>query len=246
MNQHDRRGADQEQAVTVREKKHITSKSVNGKQSEQSSVTTEKIQIVPGEVPHILLAEDNEMNWRLFQRILTNMGYRVTIVENGEDVLKAVKYEKFDLILMDMQMPKKDGFETTRALRSDPDFKIPIVALTAYAMRGDAEKCLNAGCDSYITKPINKTAFMNDIRSFFRFVNNAGSSQQNTEHLQAQMEDEMGKLRDYYVTSLQGRLEVIQKAIDAKNYDELIEEANKELSREGRLNKKNLCGGLGP
>ncbi|MFQ6115285.1 MAG: PAS domain S-box protein, partial [bacterium] len=116
--------------------------------------------------PHILLVEDNEMNWRLFKNILTRQGYEVTVVENGEDALKALEAEDFDLVLMDMQMPVMDGYDTTRRIRQNPRFaQLPIIALTAYAMVGDVEKCRQVGCDDYVTKPIDKKRFLDCVRS---------------------------------------------------------------------------------
>jgi two-component system, sensor histidine kinase and response regulator len=107
---------------------------------------------------HILLAEDNAVNQKLATRILERMGHTVTVASNGKKVLECLEHEKFDLILMDVQMPEMDGFEATRAVRDlekATGEHIPIAAMTAYAMKGDKEKCLDVGMDDYIAKPIN-------------------------------------------------------------------------------------------
>jgi len=106
---------------------------------------------------HILLAEDNLVNRRLALSLLQKRGYRVSTAENGLQALTAFQKESFDLILMDVQMPEMDGFETTeriRKLEAEKGGHIPIVAMTAHAMKGDPERCIAAGMDDYIAKPI--------------------------------------------------------------------------------------------
>jgi signal transduction histidine kinase/CheY-like chemotaxis protein len=119
--------------------------------------------------PRILVAEDNLINQKLTVRILEKLGYQSDVVENGQEALAALARGSYALVLMDCQMPVVDGFEATKLLRqreaadqesAAPDFlethHIPIVALTANAMRGDRERCLAAGMDDYLTKPIRK------------------------------------------------------------------------------------------
>ncbi len=106
---------------------------------------------------HLLLAEDNVVNQRLAIRMLEKRGYRVTVVANGAEVLKALESTCFDVILMDIQMPEMDGLEATRAIRLQErttGAHLPIIALTAHALRGDRERCVAAGMDDYISKPI--------------------------------------------------------------------------------------------
>jgi PAS domain S-box-containing protein len=107
---------------------------------------------------NILLAEDDYINTTLAITLLNQAGLQVTTVENGMDVLKEYATKKYDLILMDMQMPEMDGYEATIAIREQEENStshIPIVAMTAHAIKGDREKCLMAGMDDYIAKPIN-------------------------------------------------------------------------------------------
>ena len=108
--------------------------------------------------PHrvVLLAEDNRTNAHMMSEYLEAQGYRVIPAQNGEEVLEKIPQALPDIILMDVQMPKLDGLETTRRLRSDPRFaSTPIIALTALAMPGDKERCLEAGVNEYLSKPVS-------------------------------------------------------------------------------------------
>jgi signal transduction histidine kinase/ActR/RegA family two-component response regulator len=109
----------------------------------------------------ILVAEDNMVNQRLMRALLEKRGHRVTVAANGAVALAAWLKDPFDCILMDIQMPEMDGYEATRRIRArEPEDgpHIPIIALTAHAMKGDREECLRAGLDAYISKPIETTA----------------------------------------------------------------------------------------
>ena len=114
-----------------------------------------------GRRPHVLLAEDNPINQQLVARMLENRRYTVVVVNTGAEALAALEQQVFDIVLMDVQMPEMDGFEATAAIRArerTTDHHIPIIAMTAYAMPGDREKCLNHGMDTYISKPITAAA----------------------------------------------------------------------------------------
>jgi PAS domain S-box-containing protein len=111
----------------------------------------------PMAVLRVLVAEDNAVNQRLATRLLEKRGHRVTVTANGREAVEAQANQTFDLILMDVQMPEMDGFEATAAIREREKHNgthIPIVALTAHAMKGDRERCLIAGMDGYLSKPI--------------------------------------------------------------------------------------------
>ena len=111
----------------------------------------------PASSLRVLLAEDNPVNQRLASRLLEKRGHSVVVAGNGVEALEAVAKESFDLVFMDVQMPVMDGFEATMAIRKREEpggMRLPVVALTAHAMKGDREKCLAAGMDGYLTKPI--------------------------------------------------------------------------------------------
>ena len=115
----------------------------------------------------ILIVEDNPINLKLAKLLLAGEGYEVRTAINAEEVLKILATFHPQLILMDLQLPGKNGLDLTRELKSNPKFKdICIVALTAYAMKGDEEKAKAAGCDGYMTKPISVATFPSEIAQY--------------------------------------------------------------------------------
>jgi len=116
----------------------------------------------------ILLVEDNLVNQKVALALLEKMGYQVDVTANGQEALEALDETDYDLILMDCQMPVKDGYETTRAIRKLEGSlaEIPIIAMTANAMAGDDEKCYEAGMNDYMTKPINSKLMAEKIGAF--------------------------------------------------------------------------------
>jgi two-component system sensor histidine kinase/response regulator len=127
------------------------------KKQEDLPLITRHILRKPVRQLNILLAEDNAINQKMLERILQKNGHRVRIASDGVQVLSALPAESFDLILMDVQMPNMDGYQTTVSIRQEEKktgAHIPIVAMTAHAMKGDKERCLAAGMDDYISKPI--------------------------------------------------------------------------------------------
>jgi two-component system, cell cycle response regulator DivK len=115
----------------------------------------------------ILIVEDNELNMKLFNDLLAAHGYKTLQTNNGHDALKIARAEKPDLILMDIQLPEISGLEVTRMIKEDDDIKhIPVVAVTAFAMKGDAEKFKQGGCEAYIAKPISVAGFIETVRKF--------------------------------------------------------------------------------
>jgi len=105
----------------------------------------------------VLLAEDNAVNQRLASRLLEKRGHSVVVAGNGREALKALKEGEFDLVLMDVSMPEMDGLEAARAIRAAEQATgthLPIIAMTAHAMKGDRERCLDAGMDGYVSKPV--------------------------------------------------------------------------------------------
>jgi two-component system cell cycle response regulator DivK len=117
----------------------------------------------------ILIVDDNQDSRELAVKVLKNRGYQMIEASDGEEALEKALAEKPDLILMDISIPKINGYEVTRRLKSQADFKAtPIIALTAHAMKGDKEKALESGCDGYISKPINVHELPDQIKSYMK------------------------------------------------------------------------------
>jgi PAS domain S-box-containing protein len=159
-----------ETIVAVVDPRHMKHRAVSGSPAERrSSAGDERRRI------RILLAEDNHLNQKLAVALLSKAGYSVDAVEDGKTAVEAFRRGAYDLILMDVQMPEMDGFEATRAIREmESDGRhIPIVAMTAHAMTGDRERCLAAGMDDYVSKPINARSL---IRTIERWTESPGST----------------------------------------------------------------------
>jgi two-component system cell cycle response regulator DivK len=117
----------------------------------------------------ILVVDDNNDSRELVVKVLKNQGYEMIEAIDGEDALEKAVSEKPDLILMDISIPKINGYEVTKRLKSLEEVKeIPVVALTAHAMRGDRAKALEAGCEGYISKPINVRELPVQVKSYMR------------------------------------------------------------------------------
>jgi CheY-like chemotaxis protein len=113
----------------------------------------------------VLVAEDDRTNQMLIKSLLQKMGLEVTIADDGEQAVQIALEGQFDLILMDIQMPHMNGYEATKLLKAQK-ISAPIIAQTAYAMQGDNEKCIKAGCDDYISKPIDREKLMEMIEKY--------------------------------------------------------------------------------
>jgi two-component system cell cycle response regulator DivK len=115
----------------------------------------------------ILIVEDNDLNLKLFRDLLTAHGYDTIETKEGMEAIRLTKDQHPDLILMDIQLPEVSGLDVTRKLKADSAIRdIPIIAVTAFAMKDDEEKILAAGCEAYISKPISIVSFLNTVRRF--------------------------------------------------------------------------------
>ncbi len=115
----------------------------------------------------ILVVEDNELNMKLAKTLLEFAGYDVLTAVDAEKGIRLAREQHPDLILMDIQLPGMDGLAATGIIKNDPEIgHTPVIALTSFAMQGDEEKALTAGCDGYITKPIDTREFVNRIAQF--------------------------------------------------------------------------------
>ena len=115
----------------------------------------------------VLIVEDNELNMKLFNDLLEANGRATLRTKSGVEAVKLAREHKPDLILMDIQLPEVSGLEVTRWLKEDPDLRhIPVVAITAFAMKGDEEKILQGGCEGYLSKPISVAKFLETVNAF--------------------------------------------------------------------------------
>jgi two-component system cell cycle response regulator DivK len=115
----------------------------------------------------VLIVEDNELNMKLFHDLLEAHGYHTVGTRNGIEALDLARKHRPDLIVMDIQLPEVSGLEVTKWLKDDPDLQaIPVVAVTAFAMKGDEERIREGGCEAYLSKPISVGKFLETVRSF--------------------------------------------------------------------------------
>ena len=115
----------------------------------------------------ILIVEDNELNMKLFQDLLESKGYDIVQTRDGMEALKIARAQMPNLILMDIQLPEVSGLEVTKWLKEDDNLtQIPVVAVTAFAMKGDEEKIREGGCEAYIAKPVFVTNFLETVEQF--------------------------------------------------------------------------------
>jgi two-component system cell cycle response regulator DivK len=115
----------------------------------------------------VLIVEDNELNMKLFRDLLEAHGYQTSGTSNGFEALDLVRKLHPDLILMDIQLPQVSGLEVTRWIKDDPELRaIPVVAVTAFAMKGDEERIREGGCEAYLSKPISVGKFIETVRRF--------------------------------------------------------------------------------
>jgi two-component system cell cycle response regulator DivK len=124
---------------------------------------------LPAQPKTVLVVEDNELNMKLFHDLLEANGYRVLQTRDGLSALDIARQHMPDLILMDIQLPEVSGIEVTKWLKEDDELKsIPVIAVTAFAMKGDEEKIREGGCEAYISKPISVLGFLQMVDSFLK------------------------------------------------------------------------------
>ena len=115
----------------------------------------------------VMIVEDNELNMKLFHDLLHSQGYETVESNNGLLALDLAREHRPDLILMDIQLPEVSGLDVTKWLKEDEELKdIPVIAVTAFAMKGDEERIRNGGCEAYISKPISISTFLETVRSY--------------------------------------------------------------------------------
>ncbi|MGB8274355.1 MAG: response regulator [Alphaproteobacteria bacterium] len=115
----------------------------------------------------VLIVEDNELNMKLFHDLLEAHGYNTIETKDGREALRLAREHRPNLIIMDIQLPEISGLEVTRWIKDDENLKsIPVIAVTAFAMKGDEEKIRQGGCEAYLAKPISVTSFLETVQRF--------------------------------------------------------------------------------
>ncbi|HLI34185.1 MAG TPA: response regulator [Terriglobia bacterium] len=186
----------------------------------------------------ILLAEDNPVNQQLAVKLLEKHGHRVVVANNGREALAALEKEKFQLVLMDVQMPEMGGFEATGAIRAQEKATgahIPIIAMTAHAMKGDREKCLEAGMDGYVSKPIKVKELLDAIdraipsaisvkEAVMESALSPSRRAMNYEKALAQMEGDselLGQVASLFLNDVAAQLDKMRSALEQHNLETL-------------------------
>jgi CheY-like chemotaxis protein/HPt (histidine-containing phosphotransfer) domain-containing protein len=183
---------------------------------------------------HVLLVEDGETNRELISLVLAEAGASVVCAENGREGVELAGRETFDLILMDMQMPVMDGYTATQALRS-LGIEIPIIALTAHAMRGDHEKCVAAGCSHYLSKPVQIDSLLESVRAAVADAEitprlTSGAFNDSTLPFESSLPTELPRFRrivDSFVSKLPQELDEIRSACSSGDWTRLERLAHK-------------------
>ena len=115
----------------------------------------------------VLVVEDNELNMKLFHDLLEASGYNILQTRNGLEAIDIARAHRPDLILMDIQLPEVSGLEVTKWIKEDDDLRaIPVIAVTAFAMKGDEERIRQGGCEAYLSKPISVSTFLQTVKSY--------------------------------------------------------------------------------
>ncbi len=206
----------------LEEKKEMRTSMENITQTEQKSLK-------------ILLAEDNVINSRLAEALLHKKGWEVVSVSDGKQAIKALESQVFDLALMDVQMPGMDGFEATKAIREKEKATgthIPIIAMTAHAMKGDREKCLAAGMDGYVSKPMKAAELYEAIEKLMDGKAKNASSSQPPVDLSSAMQtvdddkELLKELVEEFLEMFPKQLDEIKKLIENNNAEELVQKAH--------------------
>lgn len=180
---------------------------------------------------HVLLAEDTQDNQDLIEMYVTDIGPKITIVENGKLAVEACLNTNYDLIFMDMQMPVMDGVEAITQIRA-LDIKTPIVSLTANAMKSDVDKCFNAGANEFLTKPIDVIRFNGVLTNYLKqnLSNNNAASQkkpENKEKTENNRSEKMIEIVNRFLNDLPRRLQLINESHTNNNWEEVKSESHK-------------------
>ncbi len=186
-------------------------------------------EVQPAEVPaakqedqilplKVLLVEDNLMNQKFMSHILKKLGSTYEIAVDGKDCLEKLHGGNYDLILMDIQMPVMDGIEATKIIRQDNKYKnLPIIALTAHAMKGDRERCLAAGCNGYITKPVDQQKLVGEIMTVIKTTE--PEYEEISPYFQGFDKEEVIQFQTEYIEQLRTEISELDKVLSPKEFE---------------------------
>lgn len=174
---------------------------------------------------NILIAEDNHDNQQLLSILLSGIGAKLTFAENGQQAIDKALSKPYDLIFMDMQMPVMGGLEATKKLRQ-ASYELPIVALTANAMKSDHDMCINAGCDGFLTKPINREHLFHTIYKYLEIDSEIEESSLDLKKNKSRSE-KLQVLIKSFVEGIPQRMELIERSRSAKNWQDMKNELHK-------------------
>ena len=185
----------------------------------------------------ILVAEDTPFNQKFIKRLLQRWGHISVIAENGIEALDILDRERFDLILMDVQMPEMDGFEATQAIREREKKsaeRIPIIAMTAHAMKGDRERCIDAGMDDYVSKPISTETLQKTIQELVGQGNNSGTSVENGSGSESDTRDAAAFDREALLNAFDHDWPFLKETVDMllEDYPPMLSEIRQALTNE--------------
>ena len=191
----------------------------------------------------ILLAEDGLANQKLAVGLLKNWGHHVTVANNGREAVDLWSAGPFDLVLMDVQMPELDGIEATKAIREreqETGAHVPIIALTAHALKGDRERCLAIGMDGYVSKPVRSNELFEAIRPFFR--------QRSSAHATAEVEPQSGVAIDWeaVLDSVAGDAGILREVVEQATieYPELVAQLDEAIRQADANTVQRVAHGL--
>jgi CheY-like chemotaxis protein/HPt (histidine-containing phosphotransfer) domain-containing protein len=172
---------------------------------------------------HILVAEDVKTNQMLTTSLLNKLGLEVTIASDGIEAVEKAFANKYDLIFMDIQMPNLDGYEAVAILRKE-GVKTPIVAMTAHAMKGDAQKCIDAGCDDYLSKPIDRFLLAEKIKKYLSHKAQVLNTDEGSLPIPTETEPAQSQTEEFSESNSDANhQELISEVDDIINWQQLIE-----------------------
>ncbi len=218
----------------------------------------------PGDLPHfsdlkVLVVDDKKINQRIVSDLLQKKGVHISVADNGREALEALDRERYDMVLMDVQMPEMDGYQATRAIRKDGRYDdLAVIAMTAHALAGDREKCFQAGMNDYLSKPIIPERLYAVISGWIPSFQHHGRFEKKMPVLPPEKEDPLFTLPHFDVDAglerLSGNIELYKELLVEfrQNYGDTLADLRRIISEDGNKSAKNrlhgfkgVCGNLG-